>query len=335
VEEIIQHLSDNISNALQKIKASPACLEKGQQYREFIQLLLERHNSFGDLEEWNQFKYVIHCAITKGLGNSRFLLPSSLTTILQKNVENLLSDVNERRHLSDLFKVFADFSDEEMVQFLLADYVLFLVTYIIQFVSLCVRKSIPAPLVIPTGMEISDNDYLETIYYVAGAKVRAFYKKSKKFPKHSGWKNIGRVINERLLESDSVPGPPAHVKGWTAAQSRGRLFFVSGLLFDFFCGVVVLLEKQGSKKRVDFDDVIQKVCESGVILLWDEAVGDSMSQEESFKFMSAMVQAFCQTFTVGKAQRLINSMRKKAEASIPLRHKVVPKPPKENPPTSK
>lgn len=138
-----------------------------------------------------------------------------------------------------------------------------------------------------------------------------------------------------MIESDTVPGPSAYVKGWTNAQNRGKLLYISGLLFDFFCGVVIILEKQALKKIVDYPDVIEKVCQSGLVLLWDEAVGDSMTENESFKFMNCLIESFCQTLTVGKAQKFVNSIRKKGEAALPLRARVAPKTSSEKSTTAK
>jgi len=56
--------------------------------------------------------------------------------------------------------------------------------------------------------------------------------------------------------------------------------------------------------------------------LWDEAVGDSLSESESFNFMCGLIRSFSQTFAIGKAKRIINVARKKAEASVSLRSKL-------------
>jgi len=91
---------------------------------------------------------------------------------------------------------------------------------------------------------------------------------------------------------------------------------VSGALFDLFCGVADILEKQTSKLRVSVVDAIEKVFESGVVLLWDEAVGDSLPEADSFNFICGLIRSFCQTFTIEKAKRTSNRMRKKAKALI-------------------
>lgn len=298
----------------------PAYGATGRAYKEFLETVI---NSYGDWINFAKFMDAIHGAVTEGLQDSKFMLPSSLTALLQKNAERLLSNVSARKNISELFKVCYTV-EERIFQLFLPGYVLYLVTDILKFISTSLRSRITTTPPTEEGGVIN-NEYLETIHYVAGAKTRAFYKKSLQFPKHTAWRNIGRVISERLLESETVPGPPGSVKGWTMAQSRGRLFFVSGILFDFFCGVARELEKQTSKVRVDCEAVIEKLCENGIVILWDDAVGDSMSQTESFNFMSGMIRAFCQTFGVGKSQRMINAIRKKGEASIPLRHRVAPK----------
>lgn len=281
-------------------------------------MVIDSHEGWTDFDD---FKESVHKAMTAGLQDNKFLLPSSLSVDLQRNAEFLLSDLQERSALSELFQLSCPV-DENIFQMFLSSYVLFLVTAIVKFISTSVMESLTPPSEKP--FEVT-NDYLEAVHYIAGSRVRAFYKKSQRFSGNVAWKRIGTVISERLLESDSVQGPPASVKGWTAAQSRGRLFYVSGVMFDFFCGVAIALEKQNSKFKVNYEGIVQSVCDSGIVLLWDEAVGDSLPPSDSFNFMRGLIVAFCQTFGSGKVKRLVNEMKPKGEASIALRHKVAPK----------
>jgi len=317
----LEHLKNDISATIKTLGSLAAFGEIGAKYKELINALST--NDLSRLQEWNEMFNVIHTAVTENIGGSKVLLPSALITVLQKNVENFLSDLNVRRYVSDQILVIVP-CDKSIAHQFVCDYVLALILKVVKFVRSSMQQNKTHCAVLTKEIEFDVED-LEAIHYIGGSTIRSFYKKSQQFPKNSGWAMIGRVITQRLLESDNVPGPPQIVKGWTIAQNRGSLFFVSGVLFDFLCGVTEILEKDSSTQGVNHDFVLEQVCNSGFVLLWDEAISDSLPEELAYNFMKGMVRSFSQTFGVGKAKKILNAARKKAEASVPLRHKVAPR----------
>lgn len=299
----------------------PAFGEDGARYKELVTALST--NDLSRIKEWNEVFDSVHARVIEKVGSSKVLLPSALIVILQKNVENVLSDVNSRMHLCQLIQILAPCAKFTAHQFI-CDYVLSLILEVLRLVSATMRENMTKCVLWNKEIELDVED-MESIHYVAGATVRSFHKKARQFPKNPGWSLIGRVIHERLLESDTVPGVPPIVKGWTKNKDKGKLFLVSDVLYNFFCGVTELLEKDTSTHGVNHDFMLEQVSNSASILLWDEAVSDSLPQQLSYNFMKGMVRSFSQTFGVGKAKKVMNAARKKAEASVPLRHKVAPR----------
>lgn len=85
--------------------------------------------------------------------------------------------------------------DEEIFHFYFADYVLYLVSYIVQFVSECVRRSVPASQVIETGLEIMDIDYLETVYLL----VVPSYMQLIRSQNYTRRTKVGKILEESFM----------------------------------------------------------------------------------------------------------------------------------------
>ena len=315
---------------MQRLLAKPAFGNTGEKYKELLHYIVSNADSIPLHPEWNECFKIIHESVTEDIGEHKILMPSVLMNSLIKNNENFLSDVEQRKRLCGLLNICVVVDEsvvrrDALLNLFVSDYTSMLVIEIFKYYSRCLRSNVQQSVDKPVELDQEDK---ETIHFVGGFVVRSFYKKSKSFQGNVGWKKIGKLIVEKLLESDTVPGPPAIVKQWTISQDRGKLFFISGLLYDFFCGVTEILEKTCRNKlvRVDAGNVIESVCHGCAVLLWDEAVGDSLSEKASYDLMCGMVRSFCTTYAVGKSKNLINDIRKtKAEASIALRAKVAPK----------
>lgn len=261
--------------------------------------------------------------MTKDIGENKILMPSALVNILMKNCDSLLSDLSQRKKLCDLLQM-CMVCDKVIANMFIGDYILMLVMKIFKYFSACLKSE---NTISEIALPELDNEDKEAIHYISGATVRSFYNSSRSFPKHVGWNNIGRLIAEKLIESDTVPGPPLPVKAWTISRNKGRLFFVSGVLYDFFfCLAQILHVISKNKLRVDANLAIEKVCQGNAVLVWDEAVGDSLSESASYDLMCGMVRSFSNTYGAGKVRELLNQIRKnKAEASLALRARVAPK----------
>ncbi|XP_034255468.1 uncharacterized protein LOC117653723 [Thrips palmi] len=320
--KMIQHCTETISESFEAMKLRPAFGPLGQQYKAVVQNAKDIANGSLNIPQWNELFKIIHEEATKDVGECKVLLPSALISVLMKNCDRQLSDRCHRKKLCDLLQMCIACSTS-VANIFIADYILMLVTKMFKYYSSCLKKDVTDQRVEVVEL---DNEDKETIHFISGAVVRAFYKKSRAFAKSNvRWAKIGNLITNKLLESDVVPGPPAIVKGWTIAKNKGRLFFVSGALFDFFVGIAETLEKTIDKKfRVDSNRVIEAVCQGTVILLWDEAVGDCVNEALSYDLMCGMTRSFCNTFGVGLAKKLLNK-RRKAEASLPLRAQVAPR----------
>jgi hypothetical protein len=323
-DQIIQHCSATVFVSVKSLISKPAAGEMGVKYKELLHYIVTNEDSISALPQWNTCFHIIHEAITEGLGEDKILLPSVLLDTLGKNIENILVNFELRKQLCELLEVCV-VSNNNLLHCFLADFTYLLVTEIFKYYCSSLKDEVQRNVAVQVELDIED---LEAIHYISGSVVRSFYKKSVLFPKNVGWSNISKLILEKLLESDTVAGPPEIVKGWTKARSKGKLFFVSGLLFDFFVGVAKILhEPTQNKLRVDSSLVIESVCHGCVVLLWDEAVGDCLNEKASYQLMCGMISSFCTTFAVGRSKELLNKIRKnKAEASLALRARVAPRP---------
>lgn len=302
---------------------SPVSSSKGQRYKTFLTSLLDDNVALH--ADWSEAMTKIHFAVTKSLENSKLLMPSALVNILLQNADELLSDVPLRTDLCALIEVCipGEICEKSLIDIFIADYAFGLVKSILKYYADSLKEGCQSE---PEreDVELTDEDK-EVVHYVGGAVLRAFHRRSKQFPNSAGWKNIGRAISEKLLESDFVPGPPACVKAWTAAQDRGGLFNISGALFIFFSGVVQILKRTTEVTRINHEKVIEEVCSGAVLLLWDEALGDALSENQSYSLMCGFVRSFSNTYGRGHAKKLINEYKTKGEASVPLRHNVAPR----------
>lgn len=327
---IIEHCMDSFPETLDKMRSLPAFGAVGKQYQElidYLRIIPDLPNSPASSSQWKEFFEVVHGVITSDLGEYKILLPSALVGVLMKNCDNLLSDPELRKNLGALLQACTE-CNISVCHCFVADYVLILVTKILKYYASCLKSAVVNSLQDGVVPVVLDGEDLETIHYISGSVVRGFYKKSEQFPRNVGWSNIQVLILNKLLESDTVPGPPESVKGWTMAKNRGRLFFVSGALFDFFCGVAQILKKCTQEtSRVDSSKVIESVCQGEAILLWDDAVGsDFLSESASYDLMCGMTKSFSNTYGGGHMKKLLNDIRKnKAEASLPLRARVAPR----------
>ncbi|KAK3925946.1 Transcription factor STP1, partial [Frankliniella fusca] len=307
LEEIMTQLCSCTGVMVRKLAELPQYGVIGAKYNDL--LLSLSSGDFSTNNEWDLFTKKIYCAITEGINDSKFLMPSSVITVLQRNCEAFLSKIEVRKQLEDTLQVCVQ-CESEIAQIFIADFS-YLVAYdTLKVICDSIKRSRSQSAVINKTL-VLDSDCLETVFYISGSVVRGFYKKAQKFVNNSSWRDIGKVITERLLESETVPGPPLPVKAWTLAQNRGKLF--------------LLLEKDTSARGVNHDFIQEEVNKSCLPLLWDDAVSDSLHEDLSYKLMCGMVRSFSQTFGVGKAKKIMNAARKKADALVPLRHKVVPK----------
>lgn len=319
---------NTFSETLDKMSLLPAFGAVGKQYQElidYLKIIPDLPNSPANTPQWKEFFQLIHEGITADIGEFKILLPSALVGVLMKNCENMLSNTDLRIKLCELLQVCVN-SNTNVCHFFIADYVLILVTKILKFYSSCLKNEVVnEDSAEPVVFDIED---LESIHYISGATVRGFYRKSDQFPKNKGWDNIRNVIFHKLIESDTVPGPPEHVKQWTISKDKGRLFFVSGALYDFFTGVAEVSKKIVKKQsRVNPSKVIEEVCKGHIVILWDEAVGsDYLSENASYDLMCGMIKSFSNTYGGGHLKKLLNEIRRnKAEASLALRARVAPR----------
>jgi hypothetical protein len=325
VEQIKEHCRTSAAEFVEVIMTYPVLGVMGTKYKELLADLKAQSDAKELSSEWDEFLGIVHSAITENVGEKKILLPSALVELLTANCEKLLTDLDKRKDLCKLLQGILK-CESKLCHLFTADYVMLLVKRILIFLSSCLRVRDNPVQNVERNVTL-DHEDLETIHYISGSVVRAYYRKGCRFTKSAGWKKILNVITDRLLESDSVEGPPAIVKGWTNAMNKGKLFFVSCKLFNFFVGVAQILEKVTSDRlKVDHDLVIESVCQGVNVLLWDEAVGDYLSESASYSLMCGMIHSFCNTYGVGRAKKLINKFRHcRAEASIALRPSVAPK----------
>lgn len=323
-DQILQHCSATVFESVKLLTSKPAAGGMGGKYKELLHYIVTNEDSIAAIPQWNKCFRIIHEAITTDLGEQRILLPSVLLGTLVKNNEEILVNIELRKQLCELLEVCV-VSNNNLLHCFVADFTSLQVTKIFKYYSSCLKDGVQRNVVVPIELDTED---FETIHYVSGSTVRSFYRKGIQFPKNVGWCNISRLIVEKLIESDTVPGPPLIVKRWTISRNKGRLFFVSGLLYDYFVGVAKILhEVTQNKLRVDSSLVIECVCQGCVVLLWDEAVEDGLNEKASYELMCGMTRSFCSTYAGGKARQLLNQIRKnKAEASLALRASVAPRP---------
>ncbi|KAJ1531350.1 hypothetical protein ONE63_000034 [Megalurothrips usitatus] len=226
VQQILDHCAKEAFAVIERFSSLPAFAESGEKYKELLQGL--QPDTVGALPEWNAFLNTVHEEVTKSIGDSKILLPSAMVDILIGNVEQLLCDLQQRSQLLKLLQACVQ-CDGSAAHCFVADYALALVKHVIKFFSDSLKNSSTSTSV---GKDIEfDIEDKEAIHYISGSVVRAFYRKSQLFPRNAGWSRISVVIVQKLLESETVPGPPAIVKGLPKIKASCSLFVDCFLIF--------------------------------------------------------------------------------------------------------
>jgi len=115
----------------------------------------------------------VHGAVTKNISEKKILLPSALVELLTHNCDLLLSDLDKRITLCSSLQSLV-VCDIAVCQCFIYDYVLLLIEIVLKFYSSSLKElennQGANEEIVPL-----DNEDKETIHYVSGSVVRAFY----------------------------------------------------------------------------------------------------------------------------------------------------------------
>ena len=121
--------------------------------------------------------------------------------------------------------------------------------------------------------------------------------------------NVGGMEVGSLSEKDP--------KYWTALLNRKSLLFVNDNALPFFidlCKLLQLVERVDGS--VPHAAVMEKVVETNHLTMkWDSIVENSLSEFESFRFMSKVIRSVANTYGKGVMLRRMNARARTSNAN--------------------
>jgi len=174
----------------------------------------------------------------------------------------------------------------------------------------------------PVSLSIS-TDENQTIHYVAGAIIRQYLRKARRFKTNRFWINVDGAIKNCPLEGDMVVAAANSDRYWTEFCNRGALNFVGAQFMKFIIAVVHLLVRiERPDGSLFHEDVQQELLVSPARTLWDELIGNNLDEDDSIIFMRGVVRSFTATYGKGRSLRLMNYEMGRPKATMSLRKRL-------------
>lgn len=271
-------------------------------------------------DTWLEFSKSICDYLIISIANKKCLLPSALMDSLHDQVEKILCNFVLCDTFLDIIGLGDMFHIDLLSQFM-TEFCLNYSKQIFMFISKTFRGNIP-----PRPMKQTAEPDLEerqVIYYIAGSIMKGYFRIAKRFKNNKKWQEIALVIQTKVLVDKPVGDVDLSVEAaWTMAVDRGGLLFVSAQSQVFFVKLTKVIYDNEKHDGIDYDDIINKVCNSNISVDWDNIISDSLREDVSVKLMCDVVQCLCKTCGRGFAKRRLNSLRNKPLISMPTRHLV-------------
>ncbi|KAK3929143.1 Transcriptional regulator CRZ1 [Frankliniella fusca] len=294
----------------------------GGQFNAFVQEML----TLPDNSMWLSYTKDVANRIIPALVTGKFMLPATLLPTVIKCCESYLSSLSERKINLDFLQKINVVYSQDMLETFHCDYVHIFGEEVIRFICKSVigekpRKEVTIPIV----FDIEDR---QVIFYVAGATMRGFLRSGKRYSKNAEWCAIVNCIESRIREGNGVPLCCQADRAWTDELNRKSLFFIGAPGMEFFVALTAVLYNIESDESGKFkDDVVLKdvFADSVCILLWDELIGNSLTEVVALRFLKGVVKSYTDTYGRGVAYKKLNTHLKKSFAAISLRHGLAPR----------
>lgn len=144
---------------------------------------------------------------------------------------------------------------------------------------------------------------------MSGACLRAHFRNAF-IPKNEYMKNVKQCV----LTEFAVIGRPSVIEKkspqyWTSLLNRNSLLFLNDSALPFFVAVSKLLQSLGTPDGcLKHDKVMDAVVANpSIVTLWDAVVENSMSDGDSFRFMTQVIRSLTNTYGKGVMQRRMNA----------------------------
>jgi len=131
-----------------------------------------------------------------------------------------------------------------------------------------------------------------------------------------------KVVKECILEKFATVGHTnvtnrRSVKYWTSLMNRKSLLFLHERNLPFFIAVSKLLQSlesgDGSLHHARVMDAVTGT--PAITALWDSIVDTSLSDDDSFRFMTQVIRSLTNTFGKGVMMRRMNAKAKTAKGN--------------------
>lgn len=159
---------------------------------------------------------------------------------------------------------------------------------------------------------------LQLVHHVCGACLRAHLRNAYTYPKNQYMRNV----RDCILEKFGQIGQPSVLdkkspKYWTSLLNRKSLIFLHESALPFFIALAKLLQSLETPEGTPLHSTVMEAVVSNAALttLWDATVGNSLSDDESFRFMTQVIKSLGNSFGKGTMLRRMNAKAKTGQAN--------------------
>ncbi|XP_034236667.1 uncharacterized protein LOC117642521 [Thrips palmi] len=287
-----------------------------------FQLALEIRSVLGDLKQnihGSAFLTIVLSLIQEVLSSKARskAMPSALRPVLQTELSKIYSDSDKRKKLMDTFLEVTTTKES------IAWNIIFIFIKKVMdstFITMC-AKIRGSDLLSTKHLSKDDfNHHLsqQLVHHVSGSCLRAHFRNAYTYPKNRYMRNV----RDCILEKFGQIGHPSVMdkkspKYWTSLLNKKSLFFLHESALPFFIELSKILQsletRQGTPLHKDVMEVV--VSNAAMTTLWDATVGNSLSDEESFRFMTQVIKSLGNRFGKGVMLRRMNAKAKTGKAN--------------------
>lgn len=292
----------------------PVAEKTGAQYRLLLGQVWEQSTS----DAWDEFARKVCEQLLNPIKSVKYLLPSALASALTQSADTMLCDLPLCTSILSVLEL-STFDPEYLPMQFLLEFTLCLVTQIIAFITKKLYSYV-LPRVSRKVHQQVDDECRQVIYYMAGSIIRGYFRIAYRYKSSRTWALIAEVMKSNVLSDKPMVTVDA---AWTKSIDRGGLLHPNEKCQEFFVSLTSLIflheNRDGS---INFEEVLGKVLKSNMSAMWDEMIGDSLSESVSLNLLTDIVQCHCRACGRGFAKRRLNKVREKPMASMPTRHLV-------------
>lgn len=156
-------------------------------------------------------------------------------------------------------------------------------------------------------------EFTNVMHYIGGSNVKSVLRRLLRIKNPSEeTENLLFTIRNNFLITSFSDSPEPELRAWTDAQDRGGLSKITSDMLNFFVALgntVKDLERANGSLLTD--DVINTVCATkSLVFLWDDIIKQTLSENESFNLLYALVLQFCVTWRKGIISRRMDQFKR-------------------------